>query len=143
MIMPDAYGMLMGDAFESMIGIECFLRSHGLMQMHICEASRLVSKHTGTMVSACCWLAPCNWDKTRNWGFQLVNADHCTRYGGWLDLGINLMCFPWPFVGFSVKATGALQRRHIGQFLGDTTLFGKLLKLGKRGMPELLMVCHQ
>ena len=61
MIMPDAYGMLMDDVFESMFGIECFLHSHGLMQMHICEAGRVVSKHTGTTVSACCWLAWQTW----------------------------------------------------------------------------------
>ena len=143
MIMPDAYGMLMGDALESMFGVDCFLRSHGMMQMYICEARSMVGKHTCTTVSACCWLTPCDWDKARNRGFQLVNADHSTRDGRWFDLGINLVCSPWPFVGFSVQATWAFRWRHVGQLLGDNSLFGKFLKLGKRGMPELLMVHHQ
>ena len=143
MVVPDAHTMLFGDAFEGMFGINGFLGSHGLVQVHLCEAAHMVSEHAGTSVVAGCWLDPCDWDKTRDWGFKLVNADHSTRYGGWLDLGINLVCPPWLLVGFAVETTGALRWRHIGQFLGDNTLFGKLLKLGERGVPELLMVGHQ
>ena len=44
----------MDDVFEACLASKCFLHSHGLMQMHIWEAGRVVSKHTGTTVSACC-----------------------------------------------------------------------------------------
>ena len=67
MIMPDVYGMLFSDMFKDKFGINGLLGGHGLVQVHICEAARMVSKHTGTTVAADCWLALCNRDKTRNW----------------------------------------------------------------------------
>ena len=67
MILPDAHGMMFSNTFEGMFGINGFLGGHGLVQVHICEAARMVSEHTCTMVAAGCWLAPCNRDKTRNW----------------------------------------------------------------------------
>ena len=67
MTMLDAYGMLFSDTFKGVFGIKGFLGGHGLVQVHICEAARMVSEHTGTTVAAGCWLAPCDRDKTRNW----------------------------------------------------------------------------
>ena len=67
MIMPDVYSMLFDDAFKGMFGIDGFLGGHGLVQVHICETTRMVSEHTGTTVVASCWLPPCDRDKARNW----------------------------------------------------------------------------
>ena len=66
-VMPDVYGMLFSDTFKGMFRIKGFLSGDGLVQVHICKAAHMVSEHTGAMVAAGCWLAPCDRDKTSYW----------------------------------------------------------------------------
>ena len=53
MVVPDAYCMLFSDAFEGMFGIDGFLGGQGLVQVHVCETTHMISEHTDTTVD---WL---------------------------------------------------------------------------------------
>ena len=143
MVVEYLYPVLFGETLERVFCVDCFVRCEVLVHVNVREVRHMVHKHRCTSVPSDRWLPFCNGHESRNGGFELVNTDHCSRYGCWFDFWIDFMRSPGLVVSLPVKAAWTFRRRNLRKFSWDDTLLSHLLKLSEGAMAKLLMESHE